>query len=82
MLSQADTKDGYLATEIPYDFIADARIRIWMTWARADHNLCRFLADQFFESDLIISIDRDCGTLQHQILIDVPGERIKIIHDN
>lgn len=53
-----------------------------MTWARADDQLRWLLSSEFLHSYLVIAVNCNCCALEHQVLVNVPGERIVVINHN
>lgn len=81
-LSHADTKDGNLPRKMTDSILTDARVGERVARARADDQLRWILRNEFVQSYLVIPIDRDSRTFEHEILIDVPGEGVIIIDHN
>jgi len=81
-LSHADTEDGNLPREMTDSILTDARVGERMARARTDDQLRWILRNEFVQGYLVIPIDRNSRAFEHEILIDVPGERVIIIdHD-
>lgn len=83
--SQAHTysKDGDLSGKVLQGGDADTRIGFRMAWAGTDDELCRVRGDELFESDLVVPVDGNGGTLESEELVNVPGEGIVVVnHDD
>lgn len=78
-LSHTHSKHGNLASKVADGILADSRVCLGMSGARADDELCRFLRNQFLESNFIISIDGDSGAFKDEVLVYVPGERVVVV---
>lgn len=80
-LSHAHAEDRDLAAIVLDGGIANACIALWVSWARADHQLCRVLRDQVFEGNLIVSVYSHGRAFEDKVLIHIPGEGIVVVNE-
>ncbi len=67
---------------MPDGISADTGVGSGVPRARAYNELCGILLDEFLDADLVISEDMNGGALEHEILVNVPGERIVVVNQN
>jgi hypothetical protein len=80
--SHAYTKDRNLAGEMSDSIPAHAGIGGGMAWPGTNNELCWVFLDQFLHSDLVISEDVNGSSLENEILVNVPSERIVIVDED
>lgn len=80
--SHANSQDGDLASKVSDSIPADTAVSRGVTGTGADDELRWLLGNELVESNLVISENVHGGTLENQILIDVPGERVIVINHN
>lgn len=61
--------------------VADASIPFRVPRSRAHDQLCGVFLDELFQGDLVIAEDSDCSAFQHEVLVDVPSERVVVIYE-
>jgi len=65
------------------DYIsADSRVSLWVTRTWTDNQLSGVQRDQLFDADLIIAVNVDLRPLKHEVLVDIPSERIEIVDND
>lgn len=82
LLAHANPKHGNFTAKILDGRLADTRVSVWMARPGADNQLSRLLCDQFLQGDFVIAVDGDGRTLQDEVLVDIPGERVIVIDQN
>lgn len=82
--SQAHTnsQDRDLSRKVPDGIAADTGVSLGVSWARTDDKLSGIDLDQFLDGDLVVPEDVHGCPLEHQILVDVPGERVIVVNEH
>jgi len=73
-LSHTDPENGDLSSELLDGISAHARVCLRVARSGADDQLAWAQLGESFHCDFIVPEDRDGCTLEHQVLVDIPGK--------
>lgn len=67
---------------MPDGISTDAGIGCGVAWTRTDDELSRVLLNKLVNCYLVIAKDMHCGSLQDEILVDVPSEGVVVVDED
>ena len=82
LLAHADAEHGDPAGEVPDCVPADAGVRDGVARPGTHDQLRRSQRDQLLQRDLVVAVDRHLGPLEHEVLVDVPGEGVIVVDEH
>jgi hypothetical protein len=80
--SHTDAENGNLASKVTNGISTDPGIGAGVSGPRADDDLSWFLGNELLDGYLVVSVDVNNSTLEDEVLVDIPGERVIVVNEN